>query len=52
MHLMMDLKHKARIPVSKGVVLMGGLDHTELLPEKTVFLQVGVSQCVRCQVLE
>ncbi|MEW5307231.1 MAG: hypothetical protein WDW36_009639 [Sanguina aurantia] len=40
MHLMMDLKHKARIPVSKGVVLMGGLDHTELLPEKTVFLQV------------
>ncbi|MEW5310764.1 MAG: hypothetical protein WDW38_002529 [Sanguina aurantia] len=41
MHLMMDLKHKARIPVSKGVVLMGGLDHTELLPEKTVFLQVS-----------
>lgn len=50
MHLMMGLKCKARILVNQGVVLMGTLDHTNELPEETVFLQVGLIKDVTPQV--
>lgn len=42
-HLLLGLQKKSRILVEDGVVLMGGIDESGLLPEGTIFFQVGTS---------
>jgi RNA-dependent RNA polymerase len=39
-HHLYTLRKKARIFIENGVVLMGGIDETKLLPEFCVFLQI------------
>ena len=39
-HHLMNLRKKARIHVTKGAVLLGGLDETGLVPEGCVFVQL------------
>ncbi|KAL7542670.1 hypothetical protein ACHAXR_011976, partial [Thalassiosira sp. AJA248-18] len=39
-HHLMNLRKKARIHIEKGVVLIGGIDESGLLPENCIFLQV------------
>jgi RNA dependent RNA polymerase len=39
-HHLYALRKKARIFIENGVVLMGGIDETKLLPEFCVFLQI------------
>ena len=42
-HHLMNLRKKARVHVKDGVVLLGGLDETGLLPEHCIFLQVDTA---------
>ena len=42
-HHLMNLRKKARVYVKDGVVLIGGLDETGLVPENCVFLQVEMA---------
>ena len=40
-NLVYDLKYKAKIPVSKSVILLGVIDHTGTLEANEIFLQVN-----------